>query len=583
MRSFFKIFFASFLALFVFCFLGVIITIWIIGAAAQPDKPSIGKNAVIVVDLSTHYAEQAEENPLSSFSGREENPGLYEVVRMINHAKTNADVKGIYIRASENMNGFAASEEIRQALKDFKNSGKFIVAYGETVSQSAYYVASIADKVYCHPQGGVEWQGFAVDMLFFKNLLDKLEIKPQIFYAGKFKSATEPLRETQMTAANREQMTALLADMRTQLLLHTASSRHIDTATLSMLAQKGAVRTAGDALSNRLVDGLKYDDEVKTEIQRWVKESSLNKINFLSLSKYAKSADFKPAGQGRIALIFAEGEIVGGKGEKGQIGGDQFVKLIRTARLDNSVKAIVFRVNSPGGSSIASDDIWREVVLARKAKPFIVSMGDYAASGGYYISCAADSIFADPGTLTGSIGVFGIIPDMHSFFANKLGITADGVKTDPYADMGTITRSLTDVEKQFIQSSIDSIYNTFKSRVAQGRKKQVAYVDSIGQGRVWSGTQAVQLGLVDRTGNLDDAINAAAKMAKLKTYKLKEYPEKRGLFDQVFGTSSDKSVASAQIKKEIGEQPYNLLQQMKKVQALFGTPQARLPFSLQFR
>jgi len=327
------------------------------------------------------------------------------------------------------------------------------------------------------------------------------------------------------------------------------------------------------------VDGLLYDDQLKAEINQRLKAEKNAKINFVSLGDYEKASDYQQSGDGRIALVYADGDIVGGKGDNESVGSDEFRTLLRKLRLDDDVKAIVFRVNSPGGSSLASDVIWREISLTRKSKPVIVSMGDMAASGGYYIACNADSVFANEGTLTGSIGVFSILPNFQPFFKNKLGITFDGVKTAPYADMGNTSRALTEPEKRFLQNGVDSIYHTFKSRVAEGRKKDMDYVDSIAQGRVWTGSRAITVGLVDRIGGLQEAIVSAAKMAKLSSYKLREYPEKKNILEQVM-ENYQKSVSSSLVKSEIGEKEYQLLQQVKQVRKMVGEPQSRLPFFL---
>ena len=581
-ESFIKIFFASFLALLVFCLISFFIGIWLIGSALQPSKPDIGSKAVLVLDLSKNYQEQEKENPIGSLTSDPSNdiPGLYDVVRMLHYAKTDSAIKGIYIKAGDNANGFGSSEELRKAILDFKQSKKFVIAYGEAMDQKSYYVATAADKIYCHPDGGVDWDGFSVTLVFMKGLLDKLGIEAQVFYAGKFKSATEPFRVTKMTDANRLQTTDLLNDLYGSFLEQTAKARNIDTATLHQLAINGSIRTANDALKYKLVDGLKYDDEVKAELSGRLNQPAKDKINFVTLGTYAKAADFrKNSGDNKIAIIYAQGEIVGGKSQDDEIGSDDFINIIRKARLDDDVKAIVFRVNSPGGSSLASDAIWREITLAKKQKPVIVSMGDYAASGGYYISCNADSIFADAGTITGSIGVFSILPNLQPFFNNKLGITFDGVKTAPYADMGSPNRPLTETEKRFMQGAVDSIYSTFKQRVAEGRKTDATFIDSIAQGHVYTGQRAINLKLVDKTGTLQDAVECAARMAKLTSLRTKEYPEKKSWLEQLMSSSSYKtSAVQSAIKENIGEQQFKLMQQVKKLQQLMKTPQSRLPF-----
>ncbi len=584
MRSFLKIFFASFVALIVFSIIAFVVFLFIISSAMAPNKPEIGSKGVLVLDLTKHYREQEQTDPINSLTGNSEDnvPGLYDVVRLIAHAKTDNSINGIYVKCNDNANGFASSDELRTALADFKTSKKFVIAYGDVISQNAYYVASIADKVYCNPKGVVDWRGMSTTLLFMKGALEKLEIQPQIFYAGKFKSATEPLRETQMTDANRLQVSVYLNDIYSRLLQVASEKTKMDTASLHGLANEAAVRTGADAVRYKLVDGLKYDDEVKSEIISNLKSERADKINFVSLGKYAKAADFKKTSGDKIAIIYAEGEIVDGKGKDGQVGADDFKNIIRKARLDKNIKAIVFRVNSPGGSSLASEVIWREISIARKDKPVVVSFGDVAASGGYYISCNADSIFAQPNTITGSIGVFGIIPNMQRFFNNKLGVTFDGVKTGPFADMMSINRPLNAAESLFVQNSVDTIYADFKTRVSEGRKIAIAQVDSIAQGRVWTGQRAIQIGLVDKIGNLGDAINCAARMAHLKEVAVKEYPEQKTFLQSLFETEKTE-VATKILKEDIGEEQVQLLKQLRELKQMITIPQARLPFNLQVR
>lgn len=581
MKSFFKSFFAALLAMFVFCILGFFILIGLVASLSTTEKPTIGENGVLVLDLTSTFKEQSIENPFAFLNKSEDVdvPSLYNVQRLLKHAKNDVNIKGVYMLCANNPNGYGASEELRRAILDFKTSGKFVIAFGETITQKGYYLGAAADKVYCHPQGGLDWSGYSTGMIYLKGMLDKLEIQPQIFYAGKFKSATEPLRETQMTEANRLQTGIWLGDLYNQFLKAVADTRKMDTANLRALAMNGSIQTANDALKNKLVDGLLYDDQLKAEINQRLKAEKNAKINFVSLGDYEKASDYQQSGDGRIALVYADGDIVGGKGDNESVGSDEFRTLLRKLRLDDDVKAIVFRVNSPGGSSLASDVIWREISLTRKSKPVIVSMGDMAASGGYYIACNADSVFANEGTLTGSIGVFSILPNFQPFFKNKLGITFDGVKTAPYADMGNTSRALTEPEKRFLQNGVDSIYHTFKSRVAEGRKKDMDYVDSIAQGRVWTGSRAISVGLVDRIGGLQEAIVSAAKMAKLSSYKLREYPEKKNILEQVM-ENYQKSVSSSLVKSEIGEKEFQLLQQVKQVRKMVGEPQSRLPFFL---
>jgi len=581
MRSFFKIFFASFLSLVIFTVFAVIVLLALIAGATSSEKPDVGHKAVLVVDLTKQYKEQKEEDALNIITGNaDENvPGLFDVVRMIGYAKTDSAIKGIYIKCDDNANGFAASEEIRSALADFKQSRKFVIAFGDVISQKAYYVANIADKIYCNPQGSLDWLGLETTLFFMKGTLEKLEIEPQIFYAGKFKSATEPLRAYEMTEPNRLQTSVYLNDLYSRILLSAVEKSKLDTGRLHQLANTAAIRTASDAAKYKLIDGVKYDDEVKSEIIQHLKIDSTDKINFISLGKYAKAVDFSPNSGSRIALIYAEGDIMDGKSRDGTIGSDDCRNLIRKARLDKNIKAIVFRVNSPGGSSLASEEIWREISIAKKSKPVVVSFGDVAASGGYYIACNADSIFAQPNTITGSIGVFGIIPNMKKFFNNKLGVTFDGVKTGPFADVPSVSRPLNAAESLFIQNTVDTIYATFKQRVAQGRKLPMNVVDSIAQGRVWTGQRALQIGLVDRLGNINDALDCAGRMAGLTKYTVREYPEKKNLLEKLFNDYSN-GVKVKMIKEEIGEEQYNMLEQLKKVRNMISIPQARLPFEM---
>jgi len=582
MKSFFKIFIASLLALIVFSILGVMVLIGIAASASSSDKPVIGSDAVLVLDLSKPYKETVQENPFASLTtdGDFETPSLFDMVRLIEHAKLDANVKGIYILASSNVNGFGASEEIRKALLDFRKSKKFVVAYGETISQKGYAVANVAQKIFVHPQGGLEWAGFSSNLVFLKGMLDKLEIKPQIFYAGKFKSATEPLRETQMTDANRLQTSVWLGDLYNQFLYQTAAARNLDTAFIRSLAVEGKIQTAADAVKYNLIDGLKYDDQVKNEITGRLNLAVNSKINFIYFGEYAKSVTLNESSASeKIAVIYANGDIISGTGADEQVASDDYKELIRKARLDKSVKAIVLRVNSPGGSALASDVIWREVSLAKKEKPVVVSMGDVAASGGYYIACNANKVFANASTITGSIGVFSIVPNIESFLKNKIGITTDRVRTGPFADMGSMDRALTAPEKMFFQASTDSIYNTFKSRVAEGRKRNMEYVDSIAQGRVWTGTRGLSVGLVDEIGTLSDAIKAAASMAKITTYRLKEYPEKKNILEQLFNNYK-RTVSLHLIESELGVDHLLMMQQVKKVKAMVGVPQAKLPYTI---
>lgn len=579
MNSFFKIFFASLFALLVFTLIGLFIFFGILSSLSSPAKESTGSKAVLVLDLSVPFPEVGVENPLAGLGGQEKYdiPSVYDVVRLLARAESDSAVKGIYIKCGSNNNGFGASEDIRNALLKFKRTKKFIYAYADVITQGAYYVANVADKIYCNPKGGLDWRGYSMTYFFMKGTLEKLQIEPQIFYAGKFKSATEPFRESKMTEANRLQSTEILNDLYGHFLVQTAAARKIDTALLHRYANENKLKTAAAAVEYGLLDGVKYDDELRDEIRKLLQSDKNDKINFLPLGKYAKAVTYRQTGREKISVIYAQGDIIDGKGDHSIIGSESYVALIRKVRLDKSIKAIVFRVNSGGGSAMASENIWRELSLARKEKPVVLSFGDVSASGGYYLSCNADSIFAQPNTITGSIGVFSILPNMQKFFNNKLGMTFDGVKTAPDADALTLIKPLTETQRRWLQDDVDSIYFTFTSRVAEGRKKDRAYIDSIGQGRIWSGTRALQLGLIDRIGGLQDAIDCAARMCKLTDYKLREYPEPENLFEQLLG-GYKQNAKTAAIREELGEEGFKTYEAIKKVKQIAGKTQMRLPF-----
>ncbi len=580
MRSFLKFFFASFLALIFFTIIAFFFSLMMLARITSARKVVISPNAVLVVDLTQTFNEQRIEQPWKEMFDDEPGvvPGLYDVVRLIRYAATDDNVKGIYLKAEGNSNGFASNEELRNAIADFRKSRKFVYAYAEGMSQNAYYLASTADKIYLHPKGGFDFNGYAMTMMYLKGTLEKLEIQPQIFYNGKFKSATEPLRETKMTDANRIQTTAFLNELYGEFLQKVSVSRGIDTATLHQYANEGSIQFPEDALKYKLVDGLKYDDQVMDEIKRNLALKGDEKVNFVSLATYNTANGLSDV-SGNVALIYAQGDIVSGTANnETTIASDDYIKVIREARQDKDIKAIVLRVNSPGGSALAAEGIWRELSLARKSKPVIVSMGNYAASGGYYIACMADSIFAEKGTLTGSIGVFAVLPNMQGFFNHKLGITFDGVKTAQYADLGNATRPLTAKENALVQRAVDSIYVTFKNRVVEGRKLSSAVVDSISQGRVWTGIRAKELGLVDRIGGVNDALACAAKMANLPEAKVVAYPKPKNPYQRLlkgFGAS----VKESMVKDELGEH-YQLYKTIQGLRNLTKGVQAKLPYDM---
>ncbi len=578
MKSFFSSFLAALLAILVFSIGGVMLLIGFAAAFSSDVEVTVPTNAVLVIDLNDNFTEKEVSDPFTELMnpGTGKIPSLTSVIGLIQHAKKDSNIKGIYIKCQQNSNGYASSEELRKALVDFKKSNKFIFAYGETISQKGYWVGNVANQIYTHPQGGIEFSGFSLETIFLKGMLDKLDVQMQVFYAGKFKSATEPFRYTKMSDANKQQTGVWLNGLYDHFINSVASSRQIAPEKLKALVNEAKIQSAQDALSNGLVDGLIYDDQLKKIIAKKLKGVKENDIPFIAVKEYAKSVPLRGTGAGKIAVVYADGDIVMGKGVKGSIASDDFRMLLQKIRADESIDALVLRVNSPGGSALASDIIWREIELIKGKIPVVVSMGDVAASGGYYIASSADSIYADANTITGSIGVFAVIPNISGFMNNKLGISFDGVKTAPYADAPTVTRPLNSMEQKILQSGVDSIYHTFKSRVAKGRKKSMEYVDSIAQGRVWLGSDAIKVGLVDRIGTLNDALASAAKMAKLKGYSIKQYPESKSFIEDLIEDYKD-YVKVKSIESEIGASQWQIFQNLKTVQQMVGAPQARMP------
>ena len=568
-----------FLSTIIFFFIAIAIVGALISTAGSEKNIEISDNSILRINLDYAIKERTEKNPfdnvnIPSFSS-EKTIGLDEILRRIEAAKKDDRIKGIILDINGVGASFATLQEIRNALLNFKHSKKFIVAYSEGYSQKGYYLASTADKVYLNPEGSVDFRGLASQLSFFKGTLEKLGIEAQVIKVGTYKSAVEPFILDKMSPANEEQVNSYLNSIYDYYLNNVSKSRSLPIDTLRSIANSYEGRDANLALQSKLVDGLKYKDELIDELKSRLKIDKKKKIKAINLEDYSIPTGETNAAQERIAIVYAVGDIVSGEGSDEQIGSDRIARTIRTVREDDKIKAVVFRVNSPGGSALASDVIWREVELTKKIKPIIVSMGDVAASGGYYIACAADSIFAQPNTITGSIGVFGIIPNLQNFFNNKLGITFDEVKTGKYADLMSVNRPLTVDERDLIQQGVNKTYNTFTKKVADGRKISQAQVDSIGQGRVWTGAQALQIGLVDKLGGLEDAIKSAAKKAKIKEYKLIAYPSLKDPFESILSSSTDK-MKTWVIKQDLGE-GYTLYRQAKSVLEQSGI-QARLPY-----
>jgi protease-4 len=595
MKQFFKFVLASFvgviLSAFVLFVLFAILIGGIIASSSSSKTSDVDSNSILHIKIDYVVNERTPHNPLAEipFLGLDskKEPGLNDILASIKKGKNDDNIKGIFLDESYMMQGQATTEEIRNALIDFKKSGKFVVAYSEIYTQGFYYLASVADKVYMNPKGIIEFKGFSSEVTFLKGAMDKLGIEAQIIKVGTYKSAVEPFFLTKMSDANREQVTSYLGSMYNHFLTGISASRHINKDSLFNYANNGTIQEPEDALKYKLVDGLKYKDEILSDLKKRTDIAEKDNLHSVELGDYVKSEvkedddkddEKKTSSKNRIAVIYASGEISGGDGDDNSIGSEKISKAIRKARTDDKVKAVVLRVNSPGGSSLASDVIWREVMLTKKVKPIIVSMGDVAASGGYYIACAADSIYAEPNTITGSIGIFAVLPNMQKFFNDKLGITFDGVKTGKYADLGDVSRPLTPEERAILQKSVNRGYDTFTKAVAEGRKKSQAYINSIGQGRVWTGEQALKNGLVDKLGNISDAVASAAKKANLKEYQLVSYPEQKSVLSKI-GQGFSAQMKAHFVKAELGEN-YKYYEQIKGVTQMMRTPQARMPYDV---
>ena len=529
--KFFKIFLATLLAMVVGTVLSwvlcLVIFVGMAGSMEGSTQAVITPQTIVKIDLAENITEAPTKNPMAGFDfatmTMAKSTHLLKVLQSIEAAKSDANVKGIYLNFT-GLGGITtgAMEEVRAALVDFKQSGKFVVAYNETYSQGGYYLVSVADKIYLHPEGGFSWVGLAQSSLFMKGALDKLGLKAEAFRptACKYKSAVEPYIRKNFSPENRAQSQMMVDDMWAVLVGSIAESRNLDAKKLMRLADKLEVSQPEDALKHGLVDALIYEDEMEAKFAEYgVEKGADGKFNIISLGEYMTlSPVMAKFGAPAVGIVYAEGQVFDGEGEDDNIYSANLVKVLKKAREDKDIKAVVFRVNSPGGSALASDVIWREVELLRKEKPVIVSMGSYAASGGYYISAGADAIVADKLTLTGSIGVFGMLLEGEDMLNKKLGITTDVVKTGAAADfganvMGVGVRKITDLERKTLLRSVDKVYDTFTTKVANGRNLPMDKVLELAQGRVWSGTRAVELGLADANGGLREAIAIAADKA----------------------------------------------------------------------
>jgi len=580
MKSFFKYTFATVLGLFLFFFVGLMILIGI-GAASGNETVEVKDNSVLKIDLSQPIAEREQNNPLEDLGipGAGGNvTGLYELKKAIAKAKSDEKIKGILLEGSFGRMGYATNEEIRAALLDFKKSGKFIYSYGEYFSESNFYTATVSDSIFLNPEGLVEFNGISSEIMFFKGALDKLEIQPEVFRVGEFKSAVEPFLRENMSDANRLQATSFLNSINLHVMSQVAVNRKLTPESVKLSSDSMKARSAEDAVSLGLVSKAAYYDQVLSTLKKKLGVEKDDDVNFISYNKYrkAESEDENSSSDNKIAIIFGQGEIGSGKGDNESIGSDKICEALRKARNDKKIKAVVLRINSPGGSALASDVMWREIQLTKKEKPVIASMSDVAASGGYYMAMGCDKIVAHPTTITGSIGVFGLMFNAQNMFKNKLGITFDGVKTGAYSDIGNGTRPFTEGEKQIIQSEVDKIYETFTTKAAAGRKMPVDKLKSLAGGRVWSGTEAKANGLVDELGGLDKAIEMAAAQAKIgKDYRIKLLPAQKNFIEEIMEQiGGEARVRMA--KAELGEL-YPMVKQFQKIKTMEGI-NARLPY-----
>jgi protease-4 len=588
MKEFFKYVFATVvgvvLSIGLLMVLFVVLIVGIVSSIGEDKSVVVDSNTVLYLNLDQSVTERTFNDPLSDLpivgDEGQKSIGFTDIIKALKEAKTDDNIKCIYLNVTSPNAGFANMKEIREALLDFKTSKKKIIAYSEVYTQGAYYLASAADKVYLNPEGALEFKGLSSQLVFFKGALDKLGIEAQIIRVGTYKSAVEPFITDKMSDKNREQVTAYLNGLYATFLGDISKSRKINKDSLFKIADQYRIQQPKDAEKYKMVDGLKYKDEILDELKFLSGTDKKSNLSTVSINDYAKNVVMSAKGntnKTKIAIIYANGDIMGGEGNNDQIGSERISRAIRKARTDTNIKAIVLRVNSPGGSALASDVIWREVVLTKKVKPVIASFGNVAASGGYYIACGADSIFVQPNTITGSIGVFGMIPNFQKLMNKELGITFDGVKTGQYADIMSVNRPMTPGERLIVQNGVNRTYDAFISRVADGRKKSKAYIDSIAGGRVWVGTDAVRIGLADRTGSFQDAITAAAKKAKIDEYRIVEYPEMLDPIRSLLENSTDK-IKTHYAKQELGAN-YLIYQQIKSAISKSGI-QARMPFDI---
>ncbi|MFT7034496.1 MAG: protease-4 [Cyclobacteriaceae bacterium] len=558
---------------FVFGIIGLV-------ASGSEEVPQVKENSILYINLTGGIAERIPEDPFAEVLGNDARGiELLGTLNALKHAKTDDNIKGIYMEHGFLSGGYASIEEIRDAIEDFKSSGKFVYSYAEFISEANYYVASVSDEIYFNPQGVIEFNGLSANLTFFKGLFDKLEVEPQIFRVGTYKSAVEPFMRKDMSEANREQVSSFINSIYDHYLKNVSESRGISYDQLKSISDSMLVRSPEDAFKHKLVTKIAYEDEIKTLIREQLGLEEKAKINSISLNNYIKTAaGASEYSSNKIAVIVAEGEIVSGKGQSTNVGSEKFSRAIKRARENDKVKAVVIRVNSPGGGIVASDVMWHEIMLTKAKKPVIASMSAVAASGGYYLSMPCDTIVAQPNTITGSIGIFGMMFNMGGFLENKLGITSDVVNTGEFSDIYTVSRSLNDFEKSIIQSRVEEGYDSFTSKAAEGRNMSIEDLKEVASGRVWTGSQAKERGLVDILGSYQDAINIAAAKAGIEDdYMTILYPELKSEFEEILAKLIGESEARF-AKANYGDMAV-YLDKIKNLENYKGI-QARMPFDV---
>lgn len=589
MLGFFKTVFATIVGLALFFGIFIIIGIAIIMSAMPEKKNEVSKNSILKLKLDSPITEREPDNFFSRFqpfSGNESSMGLIELKEAIASAKVDSSIKGIFLEAPMVNAGFATLQELRTALEDFKTSKKFVVAYGEFYTEKGFYLASVADKIYLPPTGMMELNGLESQLLFLKGALEKLELKPEIYKVGEYKSAVEPLILDKMSEPSRRQTLSFLTSINNSYLMDIAKDRSVDLEVLKNISDSMLVKTAKDAMDSGLITNMEYYDGAEAFMKKKLNIKNDEKLNFISYSSYSgnlitsRQSKLKNDNSAQIAVIIANGEIMSGQGDDNTIGSETLCEQLRKARTDENIKAVVLRINSPGGSALASDVIWREVNMTKKAKPIIASMSDVAASGGYYIAMACDTIVAQTTTITGSIGVFGITFNAENFLKNKLGITTDRVTTGKFSDIGSVTRASTEVEKRMIQNEVERIYDDFTTKAAEGRHMSMSDLRNVASGRVWSGAEGKENGLVDLYGGLSDAIKLAAAKANITDYETQYLPEQKNKYWNSILNQFGNEDEDALIKQLGIFYPY--LKSVKNVKKLEGV-QARLPFEIDFK